>query len=375
MKKRGFSYQKIASILFIIALTVYVLIIARPLLIPLFFSMLFTLMLMPLCSFFERYINWRIPSILLSFIVALIPILGVISFFSVQLIEVFQNMPAISNKLRTGVENLINLMSDEFGIDQAERQQWLTDNFSKIIDAPITFLGEGLLSSTNVIFNLGLILLFTFFLLLYRTSFKNFILIQFAPAQRANVQSVLGKIQKMIQQYLSGMAVVMLILGVVNSTGLWLIGIRYPFFWGFLAAWLVIIPYIGTTLGGLFPFVYAIATTTTFWQPAAVVVMYASIQQIEGNFITPKIVGSSVSINPFTAILALLIGATLWGISGIILSLPVVAVLKIIFEQVPSLRPIALLMGDHLHKNRDEFFSLYDHDQNRMQNVLQEEEE
>ena len=113
----------------------------------------------------------------------------------------------------------------------------------------------------------------------------------------------------------------MLILGVLNSFGLWLIGIDYPVFWGFLGAFLAIIPYIGTAIGGLLPFLYALATTSTLWQPMAVIGWFVLVQQIEGNLITPKVLGSSVKVNPFAAIFALFFGGYLWGIPGLILAI------------------------------------------------------
>jgi len=163
---------------------------------------------------------------------------------------------------------------------------------------------------------------------------------------------------------------VILILGVLNSLGLWLIGIRYAAFWGFLAACLAIIPYIGTTLGGFLPFIYALATTGTLWQPAAVVLLYSSVQTLEGNFITPNVVGNSVSINPLAAIIFLFIGGMIWGISGLILALPFVAVLKVVMEHITPLRPVSELLSSDLYSDSDKFLEEYDEEQYRISNYF-----
>src|SRR5690606_17310314 len=111
-------------------------------------------------------------------------------------------------------------------------------------------------------------------------------------------------------------------LGTINSLGLYIIGIEHAMLFGFFAAFLNIIPYIGTTIGGSLPVLYALLNYDELWRPIAVLIFYQLVQTVEGNFITPKIVGSKVSINPFIAIVVLIIGGFYWGIAGMVLSIP-----------------------------------------------------
>ena len=152
----------------------------------------------------------------------------------------------------------------------------------------------------------------------------------------------------------------------MNSLALYLIGIKYAWFWGLLAAFLAIIPYVGTFIGGLLPFVYAIASTGTWWQPAAVAALFLVIQFIEGNFITPKVVGESVKINPFFAIISLIVGGMLWGIAGIVLALPGMAILRIILKQIPIFMPISALLSSELYKDADLFEEKFDSEKYRI---------
>lgn len=147
----------------------------------------------------------------------------------------------------------------------------------------------------------------------------------------------------------------MFILGILNSLGLWFIGITYPAFWGFLAAFLAIIPFVGTFLGGLMTVIYAVATTTSIWQPIAVIGLFSFVQFLEGNVITPKIVGESVKVNPLAIILSLVIGGSIWGVAGLILAVPVIATLKKIMEQVDVTKPFSLLLSSELYQ-KDELF-------------------
>ncbi|NND79000.1 MAG: AI-2E family transporter, partial [Maribacter sp.] len=245
-----------------------------------------------------------------------------------------------------------------------------------VLDVPLTFIGKSIESTTIVLANIILIIVITFFLLLYRTAFKNFFLTQFSPGEsRESMNSLFNKIQHITQHYLLGLGLVIIILGTLTGLGLWIIGVQYAFFWGFLAAFLGIIPYIGTTIGGFLPFLFVLATATSFWQPLAVVLLYAGIQQIEGNFITPNIMGSSIKINPLVAILGLLAGGIVWGIAGMILALPMIAVIKEILRNFDSLAPISYLMESNLSGNTGIFHEKFDHEKHRILRLFVNKEE
>lgn len=367
---KTFNIQRFAHLLIVICLLVYILNIGKNIIAPIVFAMFFAFMLKPVSDFFERYLKTRVVSIFCSFIVALIPVVLIILLFTAQSVDVFKNMPAISGKIKNGINKIISILQQNFGLSKADGEEWLTDNMSSALDAPMQIIGGWLSSSSTLLISVFLMLLYTFFFLLYRTSIKNFILGQFTKKQREDARYLIHDVQSVAQQYLSGLAVVIVILGTLNSIGLLLIGIKYAFFWGFLGAFLAIIPYIGTILGGFLPFIYAIATTDTLWQPMAIVALYGTVQAIEGNLITPKVVGSSVEINPLAAIIALLIGGAIWGVSGLILALPLVAITRIVFEHINMLKPLALLLSSELYDERDKFLNEYDGEDYRIANYF-----
>ncbi|MEM9260699.1 MAG: AI-2E family transporter, partial [Bacteroidota bacterium] len=216
-------------------------------------------------------------------------------------------------------------------------------------------LSFGLATSGQILATLGLTVIYCFFFLLDSTAFNRFLLSQFDRGEQGEGMQIMRNIQAVATNYLSGMLTVMLILGVLNSLGLYLIGIKYALVWGFLGALLAVIPYVGTTIGSLLPFLYAIATTDTFWQPAAVIVLYASVQFIEGNLITPKIVGNSVKINALAAVVSLVIGALLWGIAGVVIAIPLLAMTRIILDQIPPFKSFSLLLSDDLYAESGKF--------------------
>ena len=370
MKQYSFSVQKLAYLLIVICLLTYIFIVGKNILTPLVFAMIFAFMLKPVCGKFENFIPYRPLAIALTFLVALTPLIILITFFSIQMVEVIQNMDSISAKIQTGFNDLLKTINSLVGISKKESKAIIDENSSEMMQAPLSYLGTTLSVSSNFLINLFLTFIYTFLLLLYRTSLKQFYIIQFGADIKDGAELVLSRIQTVIQKYLYGLLMVIGILGVLNSIGLMLIGIEYAFFWGFLAAFLAIIPYIGTALGGLLPFLYAFATTDNYWQPLSVIVLFTVVQILEGNVVTPKVVGSSIKINPLAAILALLVGGSIWGIAGLILSLPFIAIIRIIFNQIDFLKPVGLLLSDELFDKDEVFEEKFDKERFRIFNFF-----
>ena len=368
------TLQRIASFLVIIVIVVYVMIIGQFILVPLIFAALLAIMVQPICKFLERYIKRKIPVILLTFLAVLIPLTGIIMFFSYQLGDVIQNIPAITDRLQYASELLFTWLENNFGITKAQSWSWLKSNFSKVLDTPLQFFKGGLTSGTAFLINLLMVLVFMFFFLLYRGGIKNFILVQFKQQNRQKGEEILLQIQKVVSHYLSGLLTVIVILAFLNSIGLLIIGVDYAVFWASLAAFLSIVPYIGTTIGGLLPFMYSVATTDVWWQPLAVVALYFTVQQVEGNLITPYVVGSNVKINPLIAIISLLIGGVIWGIAGIVLAIPIAAVFKLVFDNIDALKPLGAVMSNDLHKNDTKFLKEWDDDRYRISALFDENE-
>ena len=221
-------------------------------------------------------------------------------------------------------------------------------------------MGKGLVSSTQALVGFGLTFLYVFFMLYYRTSFMNFIIFQFEKKNRKDIRATMTKIKATVQAYIGGLGTVIIILSIINSIGLLILGVEYAIFWGVFGGLLAIIPFVGTGLGALLPFLYSLATTNDYWQPIAIVIFFSIVQQIEGNFITPKIVGNKVNINPFFSILALIFFGSFWGIGGVILALPIVSIIRIILLQFESTLPIAVLMGSKVAHHADKFKEIAD---------------
>ena len=370
MKNAGISLRNIFYLLGITTLLVWIVITAKVILIPVLFSILLALFLNPIVNFIERFIRNKVLAILVSYITAVIPFLLVLGFFFNQSRILFSSLPSSKEKLREKMNLIMDWINQKFQLDAEATREWVDENVNSMVDVPVSFIQESLTSTTTVLAHIVLIILLTYFMLLYRVAFKNFFLTLVAPEQRKSLEALFQKIQFLTKRYLMGQGIVILILGILIGTGLWIIGVPYPYFWGFLAGFLEIIPYVGTTIGVVLPFSYMLILSDTLWQPFAVVALYILIQQIEGNLISPNVMGPSIKINPLFIILGLFIGAIVWGIPGMILALPIMAITKEVLRGFDRTAPLSYLMEDGLSRKDGIFLKKYDAEKFRLINPL-----
>jgi predicted PurR-regulated permease PerM len=191
-----------------------------------------------------------------------------------------------------------------------------------------------------------LVPLYVFVMLLYSNLLVAFVLRLASGWQAGVVKATLVEARAVVNKYMIGLMMETAIVAVLNSGALLLLGIDYAVLFGVLAAILNLIPYVGILIGGLLPMIMAIVTKDSLWYPIGVLGAFTLIQFIDNNLIIPYVVASRVSINALISIVAVIIGGMLWGVSGMFLALPAVAILKVIFDRVEHLAPWGLLLGD-----------------------------
>lgn len=339
-------YIKIACALVSIIAAVYILFVLRATIVPVAFSALFAILLHPLCAKLE---SWRFPRVLaitLSIVLFIITILGLIYLASVQIAAFSDELPRFITKVEGLTENVFRLIEQNFHVS---RSQQLDEAKKYLLNA----LTESRAIVLNTIVNAGgllgtasLIPLYVFFFLLYRDFFKIFFYKALKALPKPTVDSLLKKIYEVIKSYLAGLVLVIGIVGILNSVGLLILGVDYAIFFGFFAAFLILIPYIGILIGSVLPALMSIVTEDSPLTAVGVIGVMAFVQFLEGNFITPNIVGSKVSVNPLAAIVMLLLGGELWGLAGLILALPLTAILKVVLDSHPSTEPYGFLLGE-----------------------------
>ena len=325
------SFQNLFYVLVFIFGLFAAMVLGKQVLIPLSLALFISFILLPVAKKLEsRGIN-RLLAAFFSLLGVFLIIGGTITLFSAEIMSLSDQLDDFKGKiLKTLSDFVIYLNSNINFIDDLNRDE-LLENAKKWLEESSGTLIKNAFSSTAA-FVAGLIstIIFTFLILIYRDGLTKAFVAFGDDENKSKIFMMLKNIQRVGKKYLSGMFLLIIILGFANSTGLWIIGIDSPFLFGFLAAILSIVPYVGTTLGATIPVLYAFMSTDSIWVPLAVMFLFWGIQIIESNFLSPKIVGSSVNVNALVAILSLLIGAAVWGIAGMILFLPFAAMLKVV---------------------------------------------
>lgn len=317
----------------------------RKLLIPISFAALLAMLLLPVSRKFEK---WGVPksgSILLSLLLSIILIAGIITIISTQIAGFSKDLPEIRDRVSERISTTQEFVQEKFNVTPERQAAIVKERTSSALDISGSYIRSFLAGTTGAVATIGIILIYIFFFMLYRQKFTDFILQITSDRYASSTRKVIVQISEVTQQYLAGVLTVILILAVLNSVGLLIVGIKHAIFFGVLAAILNIIPYIGTFIGGALPTLYALLTED-LGTAVATASVFVVVQAIEGNFLTPKIVGAKVKINPLAAIVALLVGGALWGIAGMILFIPFLGVAKIIFDNVETLRPFGMLIGE-----------------------------
>lgn len=340
------SYVNFIIILFGAILFFFLLIIGSGIIIPLAFAFLFSLFLYPFVKKMEkRFPRWL--SIILALLVVII--ICIIIFFITynSILSFSKDYPEMERGVKRLISSYQKVMEEELNITSKEQGEFTEKSLNNFMRTGGKFIAAFLGSIATFFTYIFLIPIYTFFMLYYRHIFKEFLIMVIKDEEQEKRAIIIEEqIIQVVQKYVVGLFTVILIITILNVIGLWIIGIKHAIFFGALAALLTIIPYIGVFIGSLLPILFALVMKDSLFYPIAVFVWFQIVQTLEGNFITPSIVGSQVSLNPLIAIVALLIGASVWGIAGMILFTPLTAILKVILDNIPETEPYGHLLGE-----------------------------
>jgi predicted PurR-regulated permease PerM len=340
---------QIAANLIIAVLVVFILWILKDVLVPLTFAGILAVLVLPVCTFLEKRKLPRILAISLTILVAFAIIVLLITLFVGQIRTLDEVWPMMIQKGEDWLVLGQEFLSQKFNIAQDQQLTEVRKYLTEIFKSSTSLFSNALFNTTGFLTSLALIPLYVFLMLLYRDFLNQFVFKLFTEVATNKVTQVVEKIKNVAQNYMSGLLLVILIVGTLNTISLLLLGIQNAFFFGFFAAVLVLVPYIGIAIGAILPIILALITKDSAWYAFGVAMSFGVIQFLEGNFITPYIVGSKVSINSFAAIVALILFGNLWGIGGLVLALPLTAIIKVIFDSTNKLKPWGFLLGDVEH--------------------------
>ncbi len=335
---------RITLFLLLTILFIYGIIVARNFLYPVAFGALFCYLLYPLVNFLEKNNIPRILAILIGILLALAVIGGIFLLFYQQLSNMFEDIESLKQSANENIESLQTNLENFLGLEDDRVEQFLKNEVNQIFrNANINRIFS---ATTGTIARILILPVYVFLFLFYRTKFAYFILKMVKKENKKITINILRDISTVAARYMGGVFIVVLILCVINSSGLLIIGVEYAILLGIVSAFFNFIPYFGTLMGGSIPFLFVLLTTDNpLYFGIRVAILFIIVQFTENNILTPNIVGGNVKINPFFIIVGLVAGAMIWGIPGMLLIVPFLAIARIIFINIESLKPYAFLLG------------------------------
>lgn len=276
------------------------------------------------------------------------------TLMTIQLIQFMDSLPGITEKLKNTSYVSIHFIEGITGISEARQTEYLNNGLESLFETGSEFLSSFAEATKGTLIFLGLLPIFVFLMLYYKEMYQTFLQKTFVKSNKSDIDINIKRVQSVTQNYLVGVFTVIGIMAVLNTIGLLIIGLDYAIFFAVFASFLAIIPFIGSILGALPALIYAFLSSDSYLLPVLVAIVFTVVQLIESSYITPRIVGSKVSINPFVAIIVLIIGGELWGIAGMILFIPLIGILRVGFSQVKALEPYGYLLGNIIDYNESE---------------------
>jgi len=337
-KKHFDRLDYIYKLFAIMALAITAAILARDIVIPLLIAAFLSVILLPIVSRLQQKLSLTL-SVIIVLVFTMLIFVGVLWSIGDQLTRLVQDLPNLETKFNILVDNVSNQLRSLLGMSKAEQNLMAKEALKEVG----TYATNLVVSTTNTLSLLIQIPIYIFLFLIYRDRFKAFFISLLPQSDELTWKK---DIESVLQGYISGLLIVTIIIAILNTVGLLILGIEHAIFFGVLSGILTIIPYVGIFIGATLPAIFALLTKDSVWFAIGVVAIFSFVQFLEGNFITPRITGSKVSINALAAIIALLIGGKILGIAGMILAVPITGVLKVVLSHTTHLKPFVILLED-----------------------------
>ena len=347
-------YTRLAMVLISLISLFYIAILGKSILAPLVFALLFAMLLLPLAGFLERRLRFpRSLAALFSVILLIVSIVALFYLVGSQISNLADDWPLFKQQVMTSLTDLQHWISMKFHIRLKQQQTYIDSAASHILSTGSEMIGDTLLSVSSLVLFMVFIMIDTFFLLYYRRLIVKFLVAVFKEENADVVYDIIAQIQTRIRQYILGLVLEMVIVAAATCLALWILGVKYAILLGLLTGLFNVIPYIGIFTALL------LSTLVTFATAGAtkillVVATVFGIHLVDSNVLLPIIVGSKVRINALITILGVIIGEAVWGIPGTFLAIPIIAILKIVFDRIESLKPWGMLLGDEKDEKQPE---------------------
>ncbi|MDP2238288.1 MAG: AI-2E family transporter [Bacteroidales bacterium] len=334
--------------LFLVGMFVFIwmMYIASGIIVPLIFALIIAVVLYPIVKWFERKKINRILAIIFTLIIGFMAIAGLGVLMYSQVSRLSMSWPELVEKFTEVYNETMAWASGYFEISPQKIIDYISNAKESFYKTSGNAIGQTLISVGSGLVVLFVIPVYVFLILFYKPLLLDFFHQLFGADHKVTVTEIINETKTVIQKYLSGLIIEIIIIAVLNTAGLMILGIEYAILLGIIGALLNVIPYIGGIVAVALPMIIALITKDSPMYALYVLAIYYAIQLIDNNYIVPKIVASKVKVNALVSIVVIFAFGALWGIPGMFLSIPITAIFKVICDRIESLKPVGFLLGD-----------------------------
>jgi predicted PurR-regulated permease PerM len=330
----------------------YIFYMGKTVIIPILLAFLFAVLLLPIAHFFNtklRFPHALAVSITVLLFVSLI--IGILAFISYQISDIANDFADIRKNVTLFITDIQRYIRTNFNVSLWEQRKYLEDVTQDSVKKGKETIGTTLMSVTDTLLDITLIPIYTFLILLYRTHFILFLTKLFRKEHHSKLQEILSQIKGSVQSYILGLIIEMIFVSILTSIGLYVIGIPYFMLLGIITGILNLIPYVGILMAGILTILSSLTGSPDLSIILGVIGVNVVVQIIDNNILVPVIINTKVQINAFVSIIGIIVGGGIAGIAGMFLAIPILAILKIVFDRIESLEAWGYLMGDNMPKN------------------------
>ncbi|MBR9922096.1 MAG: AI-2E family transporter [Bacteroidetes bacterium] len=338
------SLYRTTAILLLLISIVFILIVAKSFLVPFVLALLIWYIIRNFRSFIRRsnFIRNRVPGwlqISLVFLLIFFILGGLATLLTTSIQDFSRSVGLYENNIRAINQSI----SERFEIDLVGRLEQFASGF----DLP--GLIQQILNSLTLIISDGfLIIIYTVFLLLEESIFRKKIKLLFSTEEKYHfARDIFQQIDHSFSRYLSLKTLVSLLTGILSYAVMWLMNIDSPGLWAILIFLFNFIPSIGSIIATAFPTLIAMLQFGEVMPGIWVLVGVGAVQLLVGNVIEPRVMGNSLNISPLVVIISLILWGAIWGIVGMILSVPITVMLIIVLGQFDSTKGLAILLSEN----------------------------
>lgn len=344
-------YAKLPLILISLLCFAFIFCIGKDIITPVLMAFLFAVLLLPVFTFLNT--KFKFPRYLAAILCVLLFasfIIGILLFISYEVTDMANDFDTIKKNASAFIVEIHKFIRENFNISIGEQKKYIDNVTKDSVKNGNATIGSAIISISDLLLDCTIIPIYTFLFLLYKDHFILFLVKLISKDNHAALKNILSQIKVSINNYIVSLILEMMVVSVLTSLGLWIIGVKYFILLGLITGILNLIPYIGITAAGIITILASLTGSAETSMILGILIVNLIVQLIDNNVLVPLIINSKVEINAFVSIMGIIIGGSAAGISGMFLAIPLLAILKIIFDRIESLEPWGYLMGNHMPK-------------------------